>query len=105
MLCRRANVSSRTRMALQPGSRVLRSFMDAGDAGVSKPLIALTPKTKLQALLELDLHAAIRRAPFYGVVSGEIAASALEAHSDEGVLGELFLMEIITHGEGAVARE
>src|ERR1700675_1231984 len=108
MLCRRRNVSSRTRMALQPGNRVLRSFMDAGDArdaGASKPVMALTPKTKLQALLELDLHAAIRRAPFVRVVSGEVAAGALEAHTDECVLCELFLMEIITHGQSAVLGE
>src|SRR5207253_1692868 len=108
MLCRRRNVSSRTRIALQPGSRVLRSFMEAGDArdaGASKSGIAVTPKRYLRTLLEFDLHATIRRAPFCGVVRGDIAAGALEAHADEGVLGKLLLVEIVTHGQGAVLGE
>src|SRR5438552_11091554 len=108
MLCKRTNVSSRTRMALQPGSRVLRSFMEAGDArdaGASKPGIAVTPNGYLRTLLEFDLHATIRRPPFCGVVRGDVAAGALEAHTNEGLLGKLLLVEIVTHGQGAVLGE
>src|SRR5207249_4911102 len=108
MLCRRRNVSSRTRMALQPGSRVLRSFADAGDAcdaGVSKPVIRFTPTTKLRALLQLDLHAPIRRASFFGVVAGDVATGTLGAGADERAIRKFLFAEIVTHGEGAVAGE
>src|SRR5438876_2555814 len=108
MLCRRRNVSSRTRMALQPGRRVLRSLVDAGDArdaGVSKPVIAVTPKSRLRTHLQFDLHAAIRRASFVGVVSGDVATGALGADMNERAVGEFLFAEIVTHGEGAVAGE
>src|SRR5205823_2670904 len=108
MLCRRRNVSSRTRMARQPGRRVLRSFMDAGDArdaGASKPVIAVTPERKLHTLLEFDFHSTVRCPPFRGVVAGDVAAGALEAHTNEGLLGQFLLVKIITHGERAVAGE
>src|SRR5207237_1704312 len=100
MLCRRRNVSSRTRMALQPGSRVLRSFMDAGDArdaGASRPVIAITPKRGLRMYLQFDLHAPIRRASFFGVVSGDVAAGALGADTDKGAVREVLFAEIVTH--------
>src|SRR5437773_10625048 len=108
MLCRRRNVSSRTRMALQPGRRVLRSFVDARDArdaGVSKPVIAVTPKIRLRTHLQFDLHAPIRRAPFFGVVSGDVATGALGADTNERAVGEFLFAEIVTYGDGAIAGE
>src|SRR3984893_5887529 len=108
MLCRRRNVSALTRMALKPGRPDLRCCMDAGDAVpslTSTPGIAVTPERQLRTLLEFDLHATIRRAPFCGVVRGDVAAGALEAHTNEGLLGKLLLVEIVTHGQGAVLGE
>src|SRR6266567_1337249 len=108
MLCKRRNVSSRTRMARQPGRRVLRSFVDAGDAwdaGRSKPVIAVAPKRRLHTLLEFDLDAAICCPPIWCVVTGYVAARTFEAHANEGLFGELLLVEIITHGQRAVPGE
>src|SRR6266550_4208950 len=102
MRCRRRNVSSRTKIAFQPGSRVLRSFADAEDAcdaGVLKAVIAVTPKRNLRTHLQFDLHAPIRRASFFGVVSGDVAAGALGTDTNERAVGEFLFAEIVTYSE------
>src|SRR5437867_9981256 len=102
MLCRRSNVSWRTRIAFQPGS-VLRAFSDASDVGESVLLMSHHPLRDLYAPLPFDLDATIGRASLGGAVARHIATGALEAQPNRGLFGQLRRTQVVSNRERTVA--
>src|ERR1700687_1119031 len=101
MLCRRSNVSWRTRMAFQPGS-VLRPFSDASDVGESILLMS-RPLRHLQRGLPLNLDTTIGRPPFGCVIARHIATGTFEAQANGRHFGQVLRAQVITHGECPIA--
>src|SRR5947207_2331049 len=102
MLCRRSNVSWRTRIAFQPGN-ILRAFSDASDVGESVLLMSHHPLRDLYAPLPFDLDATIRGASLGGVVTRHVATGALEAQANRGLFGQLRRTQVVPNRECTVA--